>query len=276
MPGVLVIPINLNDIHYKINNLKMIVQNKIQCFKDINQWKLSVGLTKSQINVLIYDKRKIFSLSKQDSSNLLINLECLDFSYEFDNLFQETNIFPYFKTFKKDVLKVNQDLCYERNEIQKSDDSVNSNQEWNNTNDIFNGFGGMEYNRINDAIKLEYNINYEFNITKMLRTNEINCYMSKNEIYNKVKRKIIIIPFGSFPPTNDIIKNLPFQINSIKTPIINIQDNKNFFQELDNLDMLRFNNEIYFNDNIIRCFLLWMKYQSSRIEFLNSQCFHGD
>ena len=43
-----------------------------------------------------------------------------------------------------------------------------------------------------------------------------------------------------------------------------------------NLGMLRFNDEIYFSDNIIRCFLLWMKYQSSRIEFLNSQCFHGD
>ena len=43
MPGVLVIPINLNDIHYEINNLKMIVQNKIQCFKDINEWKLNVG-----------------------------------------------------------------------------------------------------------------------------------------------------------------------------------------------------------------------------------------
>ena len=274
MPGVLIIPINLNEIQYEINNLKMIVHNKIQCFKDINEWKSTVGFRKSQINVLIYDKRIIYSLSKQDSSNLLINLECLDFSYEFDNLFQETNIFPYFKTFKKDVLKVNQDLCYERNEIQKSDDSVNSNQEWNNTNDIFNGFGGMEYNRINDAIKLEYNINYEFNITKMLQTNEINCYMSKNEIYNKVKRKIIIIPFGSFPPTNDIIKILPFQIKSIKTQIINIQDNKNVHQNyqqyLDNIDMLRFNDEIYFSDNIIRCFHLWMKFQSSKIEFLNS------
>ena len=96
MPGVLVIPINLNDIHYEINNLKMIVQNKIQCFKDMSEWKLNVGLKKNQINVLTYDSRKIYSLSKQDSSNLLINLECLDFSYEFDNLFQETNIFSIF------------------------------------------------------------------------------------------------------------------------------------------------------------------------------------
>ena len=40
--------------------------------------------------------------------------------------------------------------------------------------------------------------------------------------------------------------------------------------------MLRFNEEIYFNNKIIRCFLLWMKYQSSTIEFLNSQCFHGE
>ena len=101
MPGVLVIPINLNDIHYVINNLKMIVQNKIQFLKDINQWKLSVGLTKSPINVLIYDKRKIYSLSKQDSSNLLINLDCLDFSYEYDNLFQETTFFTFLNIKKR-------------------------------------------------------------------------------------------------------------------------------------------------------------------------------
>ena len=109
MPGVLVIPINLNDIHYKINNLKMIVQKKLQCFKDINEWKMSVGLTKSQINLLIYDERKIYPLSKQDSSNLLINLDFLDFSYEYDNLLQETTFYSHFKTLKKDSLKVNKD-----------------------------------------------------------------------------------------------------------------------------------------------------------------------
>ena len=33
MPGVLVIPINLNDIHYETNYLKMIVENKVQFLK---------------------------------------------------------------------------------------------------------------------------------------------------------------------------------------------------------------------------------------------------
>ena len=74
MPGVLVIPINLNDIHYEKHYLKMIVQNKVQCFKDIHEWKMSVGLSESLINLLIYDGRTLYSLSKQDSSNLLINL----------------------------------------------------------------------------------------------------------------------------------------------------------------------------------------------------------
>ena len=40
--------------------------------------------------------------------------------------------------------------------------------------------------------------------------------------------------------------------------------------------MLRLNDRIYFSDNIIRCFLLWMKYQSEKIDFFNSQCFHGE
>ena len=40
--------------------------------------------------------------------------------------------------------------------------------------------------------------------------------------------------------------------------------------------MLRFNDGIYFSDNIIQCFLWWMKYRSPKIEFINSQCFHGD
>ena len=48
MPGVLVIPINLNGIHYETNNLKMIVQKKVHCFKDINDWKMSVGLKNLQ------------------------------------------------------------------------------------------------------------------------------------------------------------------------------------------------------------------------------------
>ena len=109
----------------------------------------------------------------------------------------------------------------------------------------------------------------------MFNNNDINCFMTKNEIYNKVKLHIEVKSFGSFPPSNDIIKNLPFAIDNIKSPIINIHKKTTLIQNLDNLDMLRFNDEIYFSDNIIRCFLLWMKYQSSTIEFLNSQCFHG-
>ena len=74
MPGLLVIQINLNEIYWKTNNLKMIVQSKVQCFKGINDWKMSVGLKQSSINLLIYDGKTSYSLSKQDSSNLLINL----------------------------------------------------------------------------------------------------------------------------------------------------------------------------------------------------------
>ena len=40
--------------------------------------------------------------------------------------------------------------------------------------------------------------------------------------------------------------------------------------------MLRFNDGMYFSDNIIQCFFLWIKYQSPKIECLNSQCFHGN
>ena len=40
--------------------------------------------------------------------------------------------------------------------------------------------------------------------------------------------------------------------------------------------MLCFNDGIFFSDNIIQCFLLWMKYQSVKIKFLNTQCFHDD
>ena len=40
--------------------------------------------------------------------------------------------------------------------------------------------------------------------------------------------------------------------------------------------MLRLKDGIYFNDNIIRFFSLWMKYQSANIEFNKSQCFHGE
>ena len=63
-------------------------------------------IKKSSINILIYDGRTLYSLSKQDPSNLLINLDCLDFSYEHDNLFQETTFYSYFKTLKNIFLKL--------------------------------------------------------------------------------------------------------------------------------------------------------------------------
>ena len=60
MRGVLVIPINLNEIHYETNYLKMIVQKKVLCFKYIHEWKISVVLSKSLINLLIYDGRTLY------------------------------------------------------------------------------------------------------------------------------------------------------------------------------------------------------------------------
>ena len=48
------------------------------------------------------------------------------------------------------------------------------------------------------------------------------------------------------------------------------------FPQLDNFDMLCSNDRIYFSDNIIQCLLLWMKYESPKIEIFNSQCFHGE
>ena len=98
--------------------------------------------------------------------------------------------------------------------------------------------------------------------------------MTTNGIYNSVKLQIKVKPFRCSLPTNDNFNILSFGIN--KTPTIVIHNNKQFFQNLNNLDMLRLNDGNYFSDNIIRCFLLWMKYQSAKIEFLNSQCFHGE
>ena len=77
------------------------LKKQLKSFKDIHKWKKTVGLSISYIDVLIYDERKSFSLSKQDSSNLLINLDCLDFSYEYDNLFQKTTFHSHLITLKK-------------------------------------------------------------------------------------------------------------------------------------------------------------------------------
>ena len=153
-------------------------------------------------------------------------------------------------------------------ETKKSDDSVNSNQSWNKTNNKFTSYGGMKTQRRCDETKLKFQLNYNYNITKMLDNKEINTFMFHDEIYNKVKLHTKIIPFGCFPPENAKFDILPFVIN---TPIIDNLNNEKGFQQLDNLDMLRFNDGICFSDNIVRYFLLWMKYQSVKIEFLNSQ-----
>ena len=43
-----------------------------------------------------------------------------------------------------------------------------------------------------DVTKLNwiFKLSYDFNTSKMFETNEINCFMSKNEIYNKVNVQI--------------------------------------------------------------------------------------
>ena len=87
MPGVLLILIDLNEIQFETNGLEMIVENKTQSFKNLHEWMKAVGLSKTLINVLIYDEREVFSISKQDSLNLLNNLDYFDFSYIYDNLF---------------------------------------------------------------------------------------------------------------------------------------------------------------------------------------------
>ena len=89
----------------------------------------------------------------------------------------------------------------------------------------------------------------------MFETNEINCFMTPNEIYNKVNLRIKVKPYGYFPPSNDNFNIFPIGINKNKTLIIDIHNNNIFFQNLDNLDTLRLNDGIYFGYNIIRCFL---------------------
>ena len=64
----------------------------------------------------------------------------------------------------------------------------------------------------------------------MLNKNEINVFMSRNEIYNKVKLQMKVKSFGCFPPKNKNFNFLPFGINN--TPIIDIHNNKNVFQKL--------------------------------------------
>ena len=60
MPGVLLIPIDLNVIQFEANNLKMIIENKVQLFNNFNEPMKAVGLAKILINFLIYDEREAF------------------------------------------------------------------------------------------------------------------------------------------------------------------------------------------------------------------------
>ena len=86
----------------------------------------------------------------------------------------------------------------------------------------------------------------------MMSNEEINSFMSENEIYNKVILKMKVILFGFCSLETENFDILPFVLNN--TPIIDNLNNKKVFQNLDNFDMLRFNDGIYFSDNIIRCF----------------------
>ena len=106
--------------------------------------------------------------------------------------------------------------------------------------------------------KLTFKLKNGYNIPEMLDKNEINCFTLHNNIYNKVKPKMKIIPFYKFSPDSSNVNILPFVMD---TPIIDNLKNNKVFQELDSVDMLRFNDGIYFSDNIIHFILLWMKYQ---------------
>ena len=166
MPGVLLILIDLNEIQFETNGLEMIVENKTQSFKNLHEWMKAVGLSKTLINVLIYDEREVFSISKQDSLNLLNNLDYFDFSYIYDNLFWKTNFHSHLKSLNKKSLKINQDFLLNKIETKNSADSVNYNQSWNKTIDEFTCFGGMETQRMCDEVKVTYKLKYNYNIAK--------------------------------------------------------------------------------------------------------------
>ena len=70
MPGVLLIPIDLNIIQFETNGFKMSVTNKLHTFKNLHEWMNSLGLIKTLIYVLIYDYRGEFPISNQDSLNV--------------------------------------------------------------------------------------------------------------------------------------------------------------------------------------------------------------
>ena len=87
-----------------------------------------------------------------------------------------------FNNIKKESLKINPDLLSKINNTKYLDDSVNLNQNWNNTNDKFNSYGDMETQRRCDEIKMNFKLNCDYNITNMMNKNEINAFMSRNKI----------------------------------------------------------------------------------------------
>ena len=68
-----------------------------------------------------------------------------------------------------------------------------------------------------DEVKLTFKSKYDYYVTEILDKNKINRFMTNDEIYNKVKLKLKIIPFGKFPLDSTNINILPFVID---TPII--------------------------------------------------------
>ena len=80
-----------------------------------------------------------------------------------------------------------------------------------------------------DEVKLTFKSKYDYNVTEILDKNKINCFMTNDEIYNKVKLKLKIIPFGKFPLDSTNINILPFVID---TPIIDNLKNKRCFKKL--------------------------------------------
>ena len=105
--------------------------------------------------------------------NLLNILDCLDFSYIYDNLFRKTNFHTNLKSLNKESLKINQeslkinqDSLVNEMETKNSADSVNSNQSWNKTNEEFTGYSGMETHRMCNKVNLTFNLKYNYNIPK--------------------------------------------------------------------------------------------------------------
>ena len=46
MPGISLIPINLNEFQFETGGLNIIVENKLQPFKNTHEWMRKVGLLK--------------------------------------------------------------------------------------------------------------------------------------------------------------------------------------------------------------------------------------